>query len=318
MRAWLRQRYLRWLAKRLPRANHFQLHQGNVFIFLNRQSLFYLGVCVLLWVGASNFENNLIYSLCFFMMALIVSAILLTFHNLTQLKIDLLPPAPVFAGEPITLPIRLQSSRIREHLQLQFDGMPAQYLSTERGDTQTQVQAPAMPRGCHLLPRLKLASSYPLGIINCWTFLYAADMVWVYPQLVVCDIQSCNAGSGHLLGSAAVSGSEEFFSLKAYRPGDSLVRVAWKQYAAGRGLLVSEYETSQHSGDWQLDYEQLNDQDPELRLSKLCYAVVTLTQQGQAFSLRLPQCVLTQGAGAQHEMLALQALARFGNSHAPI
>lgn len=318
MRAWLRKRYLRWLEKRLPRSNHVELHQGNLFIFLNRHALFYLGVCLLLWIGASNFENNLIYSLCFFMMAVVFGAIMLTFHNLSKLKIVVLPPEPVFAGDVIRLPLQLQSNKWREQLQWQFDGMPLEVISTEQDSSNLQVMAPAMQRGRHLLPRLKLSTTYPLGIIQCWTFLYPAQPAWVYPKPLACDIQRCNAGSGQLTGTAALSGSDEFFSLKAYRPGDSLVRIAWKQFAAGRGLLVSEYEASQQSGDWQLDYEQLTDQDPEVRLSKLCYAVLTLTQQGQAFSLTLPQTRIAQGSGAQHEAAALKALASFGGANARV
>lgn len=313
MRAWWRVQVARWLAQRLPRANQFTLTQRNLFIFLNQQALFYLLIAALLWIGASNFENNLIYSLCFLLLSVLVAGIFFTFNNLSGLTVSALPVPPVFAGDAIAVPLQLISGKQRQHLQLQFEQMPAVTAACE-AQTNLQLLAPPLPRGRHFLPRIQIASVYPLGFIRCWTFLHPAQTVWVYPQPIVCDLQLCNAGSGSQQGSAARAGTDEFHSLKAYRPGDSLVRVAWKQYAAGRGLLVSEYDAQKYSGDWLLDYDQLTDSDPELRLSKLCYAVLQLSQSSQPFALKLPHYNLAKATGIAHEQAALQALALFGQS----
>lgn len=314
MRTWFNLRFQRWLANRLPASNSHQLTQRNLFIFLSRGSLFYLGICALLWIAASNFENNLIYSLCFFLLAVLVAAIVLTFSNLAKLRVEILPPQAVFAGDSIEVPLLLRSNKPRQQLRIGFAEMPAQLLAAAPGDTAVKVYAPAMRRGLRHLPRLSLETTFPLGIIRCWTYLFAEHQVWIYPKPMPCELQSCNAGLGVQDKGAVFQSGDEFHQLKPYRSGDSLVRIAWKQYAAGRGLLVSEFEEATQHGDWQLDYDQLSDVDPEVRLSKLCYAVLALSQTGEAYSLKLPGLYLARASGAAQESAALQGLTLFGKT----
>lgn len=302
--------YQRWLAKRLPAANEHRLHQGNLFIFLNRAAIFYLLIAVLVWIGASNFENNLAYSLSFLMVATLITTIGFTFYNVSGTRLRFLPVSPCYAGEAVSVAVLLQSQRPRSQLCLQFAGGNPATVSFER-EYLVNLNATAQRRGQRRLPRLRLEGVYPLGIISCWTYLYSEQRFWVYPQPLVCEPDSCLSGKSRLRAEQQLSDGEDFHSLKSYRQGDPLTRVAWKRYAAGRGLLVQEYAAALAQGDWWLDYERLSD-DSETRLSKLCYSALQLHQQGVRFGLKLPCTHVEQGGGALHLQAVLQALAGFG------
>lgn len=311
--SWQR-RYRRWLDRRIPPRKSVQLHQGNLFIFLSRQGLHYLLLVLLVWVGATNFQNNLAYGLSFFLLAVVIVAILQTFANASGLQLRFIDVEPVCAGEVAQVRIELLSASARQ--QLVF-GWPAQ-------DTVQVSVLPQVPRAM-LLPhrtirrgvmrpgRLRLQTVFPLGIVRCWSWL-DLDVEWlVYPQPVAADYRDCCSGSGDEEGGALIAGTDEYFALKPYVEGEPRSRIAWKQFAAGRGLQVREYAARQGS-DVILDLSVLQDADLELRLSRLCYCARQLHEQGRPFGLCLPgQPPIPVGSGEAHVRSVLTALALYGS-----
>src|SRR6478735_3956672 len=93
------QRYQRWLDRRIPPQKSLQLHQRNLFIFLSTQGLYFLLLVSLIWIGATNFQNNLAFALSFFLLAVLFVAILQTFANASGLQLRFIDAEPVFAGD---------------------------------------------------------------------------------------------------------------------------------------------------------------------------------------------------------------------------
>ncbi len=310
--SWQR-RYQRWLDRRIPRNKAVQLSQRNLFIFLSRNGLYFLILDALLWVGATNFQNNLIYALSFFLLAVLFVAILQSFANLSGVQLRFVDAEPVFAGEVAYARIELTAASLRQQLVFNWPEQSATSISIYP-DKPALLLLPhaTQKRGVMQPGRLRLQSVYPLGIVRCWSWLDLDVQILVYPTPIEADVHLCSRGNDEIgVAVDRVMGGDEYFALKPYTAGESTTRIAWKQFAAGRGLFVREY-AEERGGEVMLDFSAMNDPDLELRLSKLCYCARFLYEQGRAFGLSLPnQPVITVDSGEKHLRTVLKALSLF-------
>ena len=107
-----------------------------------------------------------------------------------------------------------------------------------------------------------------------------------------------------------VRGDEDFAGLRAFHPGDSPRRIAWKAYAREQGLQVKVFAgtaVTSHSLDW----DTLTGLGTEARLSQLCRWVEDAYAAGRAFGLRLPGVEIAPNVGPGHRQRCLTALALF-------
>jgi uncharacterized protein (DUF58 family) len=306
-------RYERWLQKRIPARKSVQLHQGNLFIFLSRQGLQYLLLVLLVWIGATNFQNNLAYGLSFFLLAVLIVAILQTFANASGLRLRFIDADPVFAGDVAKVRIELLSAAAHQQIELGWPQQESILVSVVPNVPQVvQVPQQTLQRGRLRPGRLHLQGHYPLGIVRCWSWLDLDVALLVYPKPVEADYRECCSGNGDDDGGAVIAGSDDYFALKPYVEGESRSRIAWKQYAAGRGLQVREY-ADRRGGEVMLDLSVMQDADINLRLSKLCYCALQLHEQGRAYGLCLPgQPPIEVASGEPQLRAVLSALALYG------
>ena len=302
------ERYRRWMDKRIPAAQRVTLHQKNLFIFLSGQGLTYLFLTALVWIGATNYQNNLVMALCFLLLAILFVAIHQTFANLSGLNLRFISAEPVFAGDAASFTLELLSTSVRQQLILAWPDALSAVVSLQKNiPAYCALSATTQRRGVYRPGRFRLQTVYPLGIIRCWTWLDLHAEVWVYPKPIEADYRDFTSGEMDGAGLMA-AGSDDFFALKSYVEGDPLSRVAWKQYAAGRGLFVREYVDYRGSDIW-LDYQSVQHPDPEVRLSMLCFCVLAITETGRPFGVRLPQERIDPAAGFEHTQRVLRALA---------
>lgn len=306
------QRYRRWLDRRIPPTSIVRLHQGNLFIFLSRHGLQFLLLVALIWIGGTNFQNNLAFALSFFLLAVLVVAILQTFANVSGLQLRFIDAEPVFVGEMARVRVELLSASAHQQLELGWPQQDSVLATVQPGELQI-ILLPhgTVRRGLCRPGRLRLQTFYPLGIVRCWSWLDLDVELLVYPQALEADYRLCSSGAGDDDGGAVIAGGDEYFALKPYVEGESRSRIAWKQFAAGRGLFVREY-AEQRGGEVMLDFSVMNDPDPELRLSKLCYCALQLHAQGRVYGLRLPgRPLIEAAAGDQQLRTVLSALALY-------
>jgi uncharacterized protein (DUF58 family) len=219
---------------------------------------------------------------------------------------------PVFAGDEAQVRFVLSSTASHYQIGLSWPGQDVVSASVMPNVPQQLFLPLQTPRRGWLRPgRLRLQTVYPLGIVRCWSWVDLDVQVLVYPAAVAEDYHLCSSGEAQDDGGAVVPGGDEYYALKPYREGESRSRIAWKQFAAGRGLFVREY-AQWRGGDVMLDYAVVPDPDVETRLSKLCYCALQLHEQGRSFGLRLPgQPEIAIGAGEAHLRSVLTALALF-------
>ncbi|MFZ5561253.1 MAG: DUF58 domain-containing protein [Pseudomonadota bacterium] len=307
-----RTRWQRWLDRRIPREVQVTLNQRRIFIFLTRQGGLAALVIAALFVGGINYANNLLLAVSFFLASLFVIAIHHTYANLSGLRITAVSASPAFAGEEARFLLRLDDAREREHesLLLEWNGavVPVAWVN---GVQDVAVPLPTAKRGWFRPPRLRLSSTYPLGLLRAWTWLDLDMAAIVYPHPEASDAMPTGPGRDGEGERQRRRGHEDFDGLRNFTPGDPLAHVSWKHLARGRGLLTKTY-ASEEIGSDMLDWDALPGLGIETRLSRLAWWVVMLAQQNHAYGLRLPGREIAAGIGIEQRDACLRALALFG------
>lgn len=302
-----------WLNRRLPPRRSISLTRTNVFIFPARAGFAFLAAVSILWLIATNYENNLVFILCFLLVSLFVVSILHTYSNLAGIQITAIRSKAAFVGEDAEFELQVQRNNKRhyENLLLSWKGMPPQIINlTDQGQQRIKLYLTATQRGWLKPGRLLVQTYYPVGLLRAWTWLDLDIDTLVYPKPVSAGPVPLSEGTQGQGDLSRGLGSEDFFGLKKYRAGESLRHVAWKQYARGQGLYTKEYAASVDRRLW-LDWDYLAGMDRESRLSRLCYWVLESAKTTDEYGLRLPNIEIAPGKGIDHMERLLRTLALF-------
>ena len=316
-------KFNQWLTVRVPVARKFELTNRNIFIFPTRFGFAYIVVLILLFLLGTNYQNNVIILLCYLMGSFFITAKLTAFFNLKGLIIKSKPYAQGFKGQDIPVTISLEARSTKHGIVLGFDKQSTTQIKqigkrakTSHANSQVQVTIyyQADKRGVISPGRVKVFSEHAFGLFRVWSWLDFGHELVVYPHPMA-------IASKHLLempseaedGEQLVSDrdGDEFKELAAYKPGESMARVAWKQLARGQGKLTKHYH--QLSGQRrELSLDMLPPVSIEQKLSYLCYLVLQYSQASYAFGFSLTHQKISADHGEQHKQQCLRALAEFG------
>jgi len=308
--------FSRWLDKRIPAKKEHLLTRRNLFIFPSKQGFMFLLIALVLWVLGTNYQNNLILALVFFMIALFVVAIHATFGNMSKLQIKFLECKEAFAGDTFQcrLLITLERKSWADGLELYWQGAKSESVSLSLNPTDASVECNvpcyAKKRGLLILPRLGVQSVFPFGLIRCWTWLNVDTHAIIYPKPLSGRLESLSIEESDGDGLHPVKGSDDFSGLRDYVPGDNLRNVAWKAYARGQGLFVKEFSQSLSKENW-LNFESVAEVSLEDKLSVLCFYVLQQYQSNESYGLILPGVKIEPNDGYEHRNNCLFALATF-------
>lgn len=115
-----------------------------------------------------------------------------------------------------------------------------------RAEAEVRVHGRAYRRGTLKLEGATVARADPLGLVRSLARIALPDKLIVLPRryslpsLAVPGARRYQHGGVTLASS--VGDSEEFMSLRDYRPGDPLQRIHWKSYARSGKPVVKEYQ----------------------------------------------------------------------------
>ncbi len=314
IRARFRTRFRQWVNRRIPPAREVTLDQRRIFIFPSRVGFFF-GACLLVMlIAAINFENNLSYGLTFLLATLFIIATLHTYANLSGLTIRALRAEPAFSGQQTQFQLMVERSKQRNHyaLYLKWPTSSETLVSLVADDSvKIQLHMAVDKRGWFNPGRLLLESTYPLGLLRCWTWIDLDLYAMVYPRpLVSADLPGLATDTPD--GAAAmVVGNDDFYGFRTYRKGDSLRQVHWKGLAKGQGVLTKQYTAYADRSVW-LDWNLFPGTGTEQRLSHLCYWVLEFDRRREEYGLRLPGVVIAPAVGEKHRDRALKELALYG------
>lgn len=287
-----------------------ELQSSRIYILPTRAGLIFAVIAFVMLLGAMNYNNNLGFALTFLLVAVGIVSIHHCHHNLALLRLSALGAEPVFAGDAWQFRFSLQNNRrdARWQLRLNWDGEPENVCTDLQGDAQIIVQLPvaAVRRGLHPVPRLRMATCYPLGLFEAWSWLNLEVSGLAYPQPAGESHGEATAGSSHTGLDAA--GDDDYAGMRQWRPGDSPRRIAWKALARTGRKLVHEYRGGAGAPVW-IDWESEAGTDDELRIARLTRRVLDAHASGIHYGLRIPGTTIPPDHGSEQRHRCLRALA---------
>jgi len=290
------------------------LTQSRIYILPTRAGLLFGATALVMLLGCMNYNLGLGYVLTFLMSGLAVVSILHTFRNLVRLRLTLGRPEPVFAGDAALFPVHLCDSGtvVRRSIGLAAADQRPSFLDIEIGQTASlRISIPAQQRGRLHLGRLRVFTTFPLGLFRAWSNLEPDTHCLIYPRPEPGYVPLPAPTVGDSNGLETGRGQDDFAGLRPYQHGDSLRHVAWKAAARGELLMTKQF-SGLAAGELWLDWDAMpRELGVEPRLSRLTRWVLEAARAGHAYGLRLPSTVIAPASGPAHEQRCLTALALF-------
>lgn len=310
----LRNRFQQWVNRRIPPARSVTLNQKRIFIFPSRAGLFFGLVLLLMLMTAINYQNNMTYALTFLLATLFIIATLHTYANLSGLTIRALRAQSAFPGQQSEFDVLIERGTKKEHFALHLkwpDSTEALVSLVDEDSVQVQLHTAVGKRGWYSPGRMLLESTYPLGLLRCWTWIDLDLYALVYPQPQACADLPGLATDRPDGASAPVLGSDDFYGFREYREGDSLRQIHWKGLAKGQGVQSKQYAAYADRSVW-LEWEIFSGMGIEQRLSQLCYWALEFEARNEEYGLRMPGVLIEPNVGEKHRDLVLKELALYG------
>ena len=311
----LRKRAETWVRPRTPESLPMQLDRRRIYVLPTRFGLFFALLLLAMGLGALNYNNNPALLLMLLLAGAAHTSLLAAHLQLSGLGFTALGADPATAGAPISvrLHVRAAPGRERRGLRIDCDDVSA-LLSLNEGSGLVEFTLPTLRRGWMDVPRLRISTTRPLGLVRAWAYVWPEQPLLVYP-LPEAHGPPLPEGQGEAAQMRLHALGDDVHHLRAYRRGDSRRAIAWKPSARRDNLLVREYEQPL-SADIVLDWRTLAGIDYETRISRLARWVDDAERDGRRYRLMLPgQSPVGPAQGAAHRHACLRALALLPAAH---
>jgi uncharacterized protein (DUF58 family) len=307
------QRLQHWAERRLPALTRhrqleelpIELHRRRIYIVPTGFGVAFTLLLLVMLGGSLNYSNNAALLLTCLLGAVTCISMLVAFRTLNGLRIRGIRAGHATAGQPIDITFDVEAKRLRQALRMDIGETTQAFDVNDRADL--TVSLPTEYRGWLALPRLRIWTTWPMGLFRAWSWVnpHFAVLVWPRPEL---------SGPGPTLPledhrRQRLHRGEDLASLRDYRSGDSMRHVAWKASARHQNLLVKDYEQPEAREEWRLDWRHLRGLDNEARIARLARWLGEALTQGRQWSLWLPGEVIDVGGGPAHYARCMSALA---------
>lgn len=327
----------KWLKKRIPANNHFKLNINNTFILPSKFGWSVIGIAASLFVLGTNFQNNTILLLCYFLIACILLSVFHSFFFFTQHTISFLSIKPDFENRQFHLPISVAGSSSYQggylHFSLNANNVHFSSLldndSTKRfnatmainitpdkkvnASTIIKLSLPALKRGIHNCPQITLLATYGFGLFKCWTHLTPMLEIVVYPSMQKSALTLHQSGTEKDMAQSSDSQyviSDNLQGIREYQTTDPIHHVSWKHVAKGQGMLTKDFTENKGVSGW-LKIDDFKHVNSEEALRCLCYQIQQLDKDHVQFGLDLGKTQILPQQGSKHVNDCLLQLALF-------
>jgi uncharacterized protein (DUF58 family) len=262
---------------------------------------------------AVNFNNNLLFVMAFFSIAIMVTGYWDTRKNMSQISFRQWLADPVFSGQTIEYRLELRELGGFQHhainTEAEIEGSsPVINLNANENQLLT-VRKKTSQRGLTQPALINIFSEYPLGLFRATFSVPALPSVIVYPQIKgEQPLPRSQKNETALIKAEA----DTLSSLRRYQEGDRVSRIAWKASARSEELMTNEYDGADDPSGISLDWDHVQYSTMEEKISQLCAWVLKANRQGLEYSLRLPDKKLPAGYGIKHYYQCLKVLALYG------
>lgn len=293
------------------------LIRQRIYILPTRAGLLFFPVLAIMLLSSMNYNNSMAFVLTFLLAGMSVSSIFYTYRNLAGLSLGAGKTAAVFAGEEAMFTLRLNSAgRERYSLQLEQKNNktlpPAILDAPANRSSTTTVSVIAQKRGLLPLGKIRVSSTFPLGLFRAWSEPEAKINCLVYPAPSGYLPLPTIVGQGKIRSNSreGVEG-DDFHGYRPYMQGDSPRHVDWKAVAKGRGMLIKQFGGTSFSGLYFRWDDVRHCGSTEAALSQLCHWILQAEEQDMAYGLDLPGKNIPPNEGEYHRHECLKTLALF-------
>lgn len=312
----LLQRLLRRAERRLPALTRYrrpeslpiELHRRRIYIVPTGFGLGFSVLLLVMLVGALNYANNAGLLLTCLLGAASAASMLVAFRSLDGLRLAHIRAGHAVAGQPLELALAFDSGRPRNAIRIDLGDSTTAFALDGQAAAQVKLALPTAQRGWQALPRLRVWSSWPLGLFRAWSWLHPEQsvLVWPRPEVAGPPPRAPAEDASHM----RLHRGDELAALRDYRAGDPQRHIAWKASARHANLLVKDFEQPQSQPQWQLDWRQLGGLDNEVRIARLARWVNEAQARRSHYSLWLPGNEIASGSGPLHYARCMNALAQ--------
>ena len=302
-----------WINRRGPTRPPMTLHYRQIFILPTRFGWLLGALMFAMLMGSLNFNNNLGLLTTFIVAGLASNSMLLAYRNLNHLRILHTGAAPVHAGQDAQLQVTLacNAERSRDGLEVSV-GKQEKILCIDRNETgSVHLPIATHHRGWLSPGRCRVQTCQPIGLFRAWSWFWPEDPILVWPRPAShppplpdfsADIDGQNEQSA--------SEGEEFFSLRDYREGDPMHRIAWKASQRHETLLSREFRQAR-SRDLVFNLARAPGSDLEDRISILTAWMLQAYRQRRPWTLQIGSETIESARSEPHLQRCLRALAEY-------
>jgi uncharacterized protein (DUF58 family) len=311
----LLQQLQRWAEGRLPALTRYrrpeplpiELHRRRIYIVPTAFGLGFALMLLVMMVGALNYTNNAALLLTCLLGAASMTSMLIAFRTLDGLTLASIRAGHAIAGQPLDLRLEFRAGRMHQAIRVDLGEQQQAFAVPAQDTASIAFTLPTELRGWQPLPRIRVWSSWPLGLFRAWSWLYPEQSVLVWPRPEL-------RGPAPLLPAEdrlrqRIHQGDDLAALREYRVGDPQRHIAWKASARHDHLLVKDFEQPQTHQEWRLDWRQLQGLEHEARISRLARWAGEAHARRLRYSLWLPGQEIEAGSGAQHYAHCMNALA---------
>jgi uncharacterized protein (DUF58 family) len=305
----LRKRAETWVRPRAPESFPVRLGRRRSYVLPTRFGLVFGLLLLAMGAGALNYNNNPALLLMLLLAGAAHTSLLAAHLQLSGLEFYALGAEPATAGAPliVRLHARADTGRERRGLRVDCDAF-AVVLSLVDGTGTAEFALPTTRRGWMDVPRLRISTTRPLGLVRAWAYVWPEQPLLVYPAPEPHG-PPLPEGQGEAAQMRLHPAGDDVHHLRAYRRGDPRRAIAWKPSARRDSLLVREYEQPL-GADIVLDWRALAGVPHELRISRLARWIDDAERDARRYRLLLPgQPPLGAAQGTAHRHACLRALA---------
>jgi len=188
----LGQRFVKWLHLRFRYTGIRTLKQNQVLVFMYQQGFLYLVLILITFIAGINYANNLILGFCFLISAILCISFYLSFKQLHAITLDVVVDEVGKVNEAFKVRINLQQDRATpKFLNFKIDEQLQSFLFEEKQQS-FELNFIPQQRGEFSVPPIQIYSTYPLGLVRAWTYIYLTESYWIAPEAKPLTHQSQN------------------------------------------------------------------------------------------------------------------------------
>ncbi len=249
------------IAPRLRPKQHRNLVRQKPSLDFSLTGLIYCSMMMFMGLAAINSQANLLFGVFGLMVGILLISGLVSRRVMRRLEVRRVMPDHGAVGLPATVIYQITNGKkFWPSLSVtvaELDGadgftrQPQAYMLHAAPGMTASVPVEVVPRrrGLHTLDRFQICSSFPFGFIKRAMTDARRDVLLAYPPLAQVDrkvLTLCRAAEK--TGSSIrprKGGSDEFYGVKEFRPGDNPRWIYWRRSAhtAATGTLVAKEMT---------------------------------------------------------------------------